>query len=182
MMEHLFICSGMTCRSLQEVVSVNDLRNFDMNAGIKQLLLDKNITSLFDIQSACYPHAIAGKDIVGRARTGCGKTLAFVLPIVEILIRENIKPVPGGPNVICLLPTRELAKQVRQVQEHCKQKRFSLCALRFCTSREHTRTQLIYFCAISILSISAFSVCMPFLSTACSYPSSAWCCLRGGVV
>jgi len=84
-----------------------------MNAGIVRLLADKGITSLFDIQAACYPHALAGRDIVGRARTGCGKTLAFVLPIVELLLRENVKPVPGGPNVICLLPTRELAKQVK---------------------------------------------------------------------
>lgn len=59
---------------------------------------------------------MAGNDMVGRARTGCGKTLAFVLPIVEKLATTAG---PGGrrkfgrtPSVIVLLPTRELAKQV----------------------------------------------------------------------
>ena len=62
-----------------------------------------------------------GKDLVGRARTGCGKTLAFVLPIVE---RLATMAGPGGrrkfgraPSVIVLLPTRELAKQVTSETE-----------------------------------------------------------------
>jgi ATP-dependent RNA helicase DDX21 len=91
----------------------NNVSNFCLCAPIKHLLAEKGISSLFDIQAACIPAALEGKDIVGRARTGCGKTFAFVLPIVEILIREEVKLMPGGPNVICLLPTRELANQVR---------------------------------------------------------------------
>ena len=59
---------------------------------------------------------LAGNDMVGRARTGCGKTLAFVLPIVEKLA-ESMGPngrrtFGRQPSVIVLLPTRELAKQV----------------------------------------------------------------------
>lgn len=54
---------------------------------------------------------------MGRARTGCGKTLAFVLPIVEKLkesLGANGRRVFGRtPSVVVLLPTRELAKQVR---------------------------------------------------------------------
>lgn len=91
----------------------NAVSNFDLGAGVAQLLAAKGIAALFDIQSACFGPAMDGKDIVGRARTGCGKTLAFVLPIVTLLMKEGIKPIAGGPNVICLLPTRELAKQVR---------------------------------------------------------------------
>lgn len=90
----------------------NSIDAFGLDQRIKQMLSDKGIVRLFDIQAACIPHAMKGMDIVGRARTGCGKTFAFVLPIVDTLIKENLKPVPGGPNVICLLPTRELAKQV----------------------------------------------------------------------
>lgn len=96
----------------------NDIANFELCAPIKRLLADKGITSLFDIQARCLPLALEGKDIVGRARTGCGKTYAFVLPIVEILIRDKVRPIPGGPNVICLLPTRELASQVHAEFEH----------------------------------------------------------------
>lgn len=55
--------------------------------------------------------------MVGRARTGCGKTLAFVLPIVEKLAESmghNGRRTFGRqPSVIVLLPTRELAKQVQ---------------------------------------------------------------------
>ena len=89
----------------------NAVASFDLSPKIRQLLADKGITSLFDVQAACVPHALAGKDIVGRARTGCGKTYAFVLPIVSILMSEGrAARSPAGPNVICLLPTRELAK------------------------------------------------------------------------
>lgn len=91
----------------------NMIDDFDLNNTIKEKLREKGIESLFPIQAACMPHALAGKDVVGRARTGCGKTLAFVLPTVELLMREKCHPASGSANVICLLPTRELAKQVR---------------------------------------------------------------------
>lgn len=61
-------------------------------------------------------HPAAPAGIVGRARTGCGKTLGFTLPIVELLLREQkgagALQFGRHPNTIVLLPTRELAKQV----------------------------------------------------------------------
>ena len=61
---------------------------------------------------------LAGTDLVGRARTGCGKTLAFVLPIVQTLTGDAApggrRPFGRAPAVIVLAPTRELAKQVRR--------------------------------------------------------------------
>lgn len=54
---------------------------------------------------------LGGCDLIGRARTGMGKTLAFVLPIVEKLLNEEEKR-GGGAKVLVLAPTRELAKQV----------------------------------------------------------------------
>lgn len=61
-------------------------------------------------------------DVVGRARTGCGKTLAFTLPILERMLREQrdgtapAAPARGRtPSVIIMAPTRELAKQVHEV-------------------------------------------------------------------
>jgi ATP-dependent RNA helicase DDX21 len=54
-----------------------------------------------------------GADLIGRARTGCGKTLAFVLPVVETL--QSQPEVRGAPpKVLVLAPTRELAKQVAE--------------------------------------------------------------------
>eukprot|EP00892_Ulva_mutabilis_P003553 jgi/Ulvmu1/156/UM001_0160.1 len=96
----------------EEKKQENLLDEFELNNNIKERLRSKGIEALFPIQAACIPHALGGKDVVGRARTGCGKTLAFVLPTVELIMRENCRPASGSANVICLLPTRELAKQV----------------------------------------------------------------------
>ena len=67
------------------------------------------ITEPFDIQSACLPTALAGNDLCGRARTGSGKTLAFGIPLLARVGQAE----PFRPTGIVLVPTRELAKQVR---------------------------------------------------------------------
>lgn len=97
------------------------LDNFALSAPVKSLLRAKGIESLFDIQASCLPAVLEGKDLVGRARTGCGKTLAFVLPIVERLCTltggeggSARRPFGRAPSVVVLAPTRELAKQVGQ--------------------------------------------------------------------
>lgn len=93
-----------------------DLDNFRLSDPVKALLRKKGINTLFAIQQATLDYCLDGNDLVGRARTGCGKTLAFVLPIIE-----SLGAAAGGttrraygraPSVIVLAPTRELAKQV----------------------------------------------------------------------
>ena len=94
------------------------LDNFKLSAPVKSLLRAKGIESLFEIQASCLLPLLEGQDLVGRARTGCGKTLAFVLPIVEKLAGSaadatTAKRAYGRPpSVVVLAPTRELAKQV----------------------------------------------------------------------
>ena len=65
------------------------------------------------IQSQAWPYLLSGKDIIGIAQTGTGKTLAFLLPC---FIHIDNQPLPrgqrGGPNVLVLAPTRELAQQI----------------------------------------------------------------------
>ena len=102
---------------LEPVTPANPLAldNFRLSAPIKSLLRAKNMDSLFDIQAQTLNFLLDGFDLVGRARTGCGKTLAFVLPIIERLSQgyDGSKRAFGrGPKVIVLAPTRELAKQV----------------------------------------------------------------------
>ena len=86
---------------------------FGLAAPIQSLLRAKGIAALFDIQAQCIPPLLAGSDLVGRARTGCGKTLAFVLPIVQCLFDSPSRPAGRPPSALVLAPTRELAKQVR---------------------------------------------------------------------
>eukprot|EP00890_Picochlorum_soloecismus_P003166 jgi/Picsp_1/3850/NSC_01362-R1_protein len=96
------------------------IENFNLSSPTKSLLRAKGIESLFPIQSQCLVPLLEGKDLVGRARTGCGKTLAFVLPIVESLGKDGQGRRPHGrnPSVVVLAPTRELAKQVAADFEH----------------------------------------------------------------
>ena len=62
------------------------------------------------IQAGLIPRALAGKDLMGQAQTGTGKTAAFAIPILERLQPRT----PGaGPQALVLVPTRELAVQVR---------------------------------------------------------------------
>jgi superfamily II DNA/RNA helicase len=66
-----------------------------------------------DIQRQAIPVALEGRDVMGSAQTGTGKTAAFVLPALQRLLAPS--PVPGrGPRVLVLTPTRELASQVEQ--------------------------------------------------------------------
>eukprot|EP00252_Welwitschia_mirabilis_P019382 TRINITY_DN4463_c0_g1_i4.p1 TRINITY_DN4463_c0_g1~~TRINITY_DN4463_c0_g1_i4.p1 ORF type:complete len:711 (-),score=174.01 TRINITY_DN4463_c0_g1_i4:212-2344(-) len=95
----------------------NALENFRISEVLRNKLKSNGIDSLFPIQAMTYEFILQGNDLVGRARTGQGKTLAFVLPIVESLTNgKNSMHKPNGrgkpPSVIALVPTRELAKQV----------------------------------------------------------------------
>jgi superfamily II DNA/RNA helicase len=71
------------------------------------------ITTPFPIQAATLPDALAGRDVLGRAQTGSGKTLGFSLPLVARLAKGVTKA--GRPRGLVLVPTRELAAQVQQV-------------------------------------------------------------------
>ena len=62
-----------------------------------------------EIQAEALPHALAGRDIIGVAETGSGKTAAFALPIIQKLWEE-----PKGLFACVLAPTRELAYQISQ--------------------------------------------------------------------
>ncbi len=66
----------------------------------------------FPIQAATMPDALAGRDILGRARTGSGKTVAFSVPLAAALAASGKATRPAHPRALVLVPTRELAAQV----------------------------------------------------------------------
>lgn len=95
----------------------NALTRFRISAPLRDALKAKGIESLFEIQAMTFDIVLDGTDLVGRARTGQGKTLAFVLPILESLTNGPAKLTRKTgygrpPSVVVLLPTRELASQV----------------------------------------------------------------------
>src|SRR5215467_6618496 len=74
-------------------------------------LTDRGITAAFPIQALALPIALGGHDVIGQARTGTGKTLAFGIPLLQRLAEQP--PVrPGTTRALVVVPTRELAIQV----------------------------------------------------------------------
>ena len=64
------------------------------------------------IQTQAIPHLLGGRDLLGIAQTGTGKTAAFALPILQRLAAKRTHPAPRGTRVLVLTPTRELAAQI----------------------------------------------------------------------
>ncbi|MFC4335583.1 DEAD/DEAH box helicase [Salininema proteolyticum] len=80
-------------------------------------LASKGITEPFPIQTATIPDALNGRDVLGRGRTGSGKTMAFGLPALTRLAEDGVRTAPGRPRAVLLTPTRELAMQVAESLE-----------------------------------------------------------------
>ncbi|WP_229876020.1 DEAD/DEAH box helicase, partial [Streptomyces griseoloalbus] len=78
--------------------------------GVVRKLAQNGVTTPFPIQVATIPDALAGKDILGRGRTGSGKTLSFGLPTLATLAGGRTEK--HKPRAVILTPTRELAMQV----------------------------------------------------------------------
>ncbi|MYT30870.1 MULTISPECIES: DEAD/DEAH box helicase [unclassified Streptomyces] len=78
--------------------------------GVVRKLAQNGVTTPFPIQAATIPDALAGKDILGRGRTGSGKTLSFGLPTLARLADGRTEK--KKPRAVILTPTRELAMQV----------------------------------------------------------------------
>ncbi len=75
-------------------------------------LASQGIDSPFPIQTSTLPDSIAGRDVLGRGRTGSGKTIAFCIPVATRLAGKTSRP--GAPRAMILVPTRELATQVAE--------------------------------------------------------------------
>ncbi|KAL0964678.1 hypothetical protein UPYG_G00327470 [Umbra pygmaea] len=87
--------------------------NFRISPNTISLLKARGISYLFDIQTQTFNSVYDGKDVIGQARTGTGKTLAFAIPLIEKIQNDSEDKKRGrSPKVMCLTPTRELAIQV----------------------------------------------------------------------
>ncbi|MCE7482799.1 MULTISPECIES: DEAD/DEAH box helicase [Microbacterium] len=84
-------------------------------APLASVLAAEGKTEAFAIQRDTLPDSLAGRDLLGRGRTGSGKTIAFAIPLVASLISSGRKSRPGHPRGLVLAPTRELATQIAAV-------------------------------------------------------------------
>jgi len=81
-------------------------------APLQRALADEKYETPTPIQAQTVPAALLGRDVLGCAQTGTGKTAAFALPILNRLGQRNRKAMPNHPFVLVLAPTRELAIQI----------------------------------------------------------------------
>ncbi len=89
-----------------------------LSARLQSNIARNGFTEPTPIQALSIEPALAGRDLIATAQTGTGKTLAFVLPLLELLTREradSTQPRVRGPRAIVLSPTRELAMQIHAV-------------------------------------------------------------------
>ncbi|MFO1036370.1 MAG: DEAD/DEAH box helicase [Geminicoccaceae bacterium] len=81
-------------------------------APILKALAGEGYTTPTPIQAQSIPHLLEGRDLLGIAQTGTGKTAAFALPILHRLAADRRQPAQRGCRVLVLAPTRELASQI----------------------------------------------------------------------
>jgi len=96
-----------------------------LSAALQQKLAAAQFVTLTPIQERAIQPALDGKDVIGTAQTGTGKTLAFLIPVIEMLRRESTP----GATALVLLPTRELAMQVHEQYENLRTKGIPKAAL-----------------------------------------------------
>lgn len=100
---------------LEKPIERNPLKTFaelELIEPVQRALVEENYHTPTPIQAQTIPAALDGRDVLGCAQTGTGKTAAFALPILDFLGQEKIKARPNRPVVLVLAPTRELAIQI----------------------------------------------------------------------
>lgn len=91
-----------------------DMKNFDglgLHSVLQNSLKHMNYTTPTPIQAQAIPIALEGRDILGSAQTGTGKTAAFAIPLVQALLEDERK------TALVMTPTRELGKQVMEIMQ-----------------------------------------------------------------
>src|SRR5436853_4157685 len=110
-----------------------------LSPALQQKLAAAQFINLTPIQARAIAPALEGQDVIGTAQTGTGKTLAFLIPLIEMLNREPSRQ----PSALVLLPTRELAMQVHEQYEQLRTKGMPRAALIVGGLSEKTQIQAL---------------------------------------
>jgi len=89
-------------------VAEHTFADFDINPHLKANIIARKFESPTPIQDKTIPHALLGQDVVGLAETGTGKTAAFLIPLIDKVMKQK------GERVLIMAPTRELAVQIEK--------------------------------------------------------------------
>lgn len=95
-------------------IKMTNFQNLNLDPKILSALESKGYTTPTPIQEQSIPHILEGKDILGIAQTGTGKTASFSLPIIQNLAKSAKSPRSNGMRALILTPTRELATQIAE--------------------------------------------------------------------
>lgn len=98
--------SKSTYESVPEVKITNSFSDFGFSSVLKRNLENRNYLNPTPIQDQAIGHILNGRDIIGLANTGTGKTAAFLLPIIEKISKDR------SGKILIIAPTRELAQQI----------------------------------------------------------------------
>jgi len=96
------------------VLANKKFADLDLSEASLMAIKDMEFEYMTEIQARSIPHALQGRDVLGAARTGSGKTLSFLIPVAEMLNKAKWKTRNGTAAVI-ITPTRELALQIYKV-------------------------------------------------------------------
>ena len=108
-------------------MTINRWADLGVDHNIIQSLSERGINEPFPIQELTIPDALKLSDVCGKAKTGSGKTLAFGIPTIQNLAQSDIRTVPRG---LILVPTRELATQVKEeLDPLCLSKSLTVAAI-----------------------------------------------------
>jgi ATP-dependent RNA helicase RhlE len=118
-----FVCALE--RFCQQESKMQTFQDLPLSSYMKERIKAAGFITPTPVQAAAIPQAMDGKDVLATAQTGTGKTLAFLIPVIEKLLRQD-KP---GVAALVLVPTRELAMQVVEQYNLLRGKRLAPAAL-----------------------------------------------------
>jgi len=103
-----FVNKATPIAEIKPYQAVNSFVSFPISEHIKKNIVKVGYSELTPIQDQSIPHVLNGRDIVGIANTGTGKTAAFIIPLLDKVLKDKQQ------NVLIIAPTRELAIQINQ--------------------------------------------------------------------
>jgi ATP-dependent RNA helicase RhlE len=104
---------------------VSTFKDLPISLYLQDRLKASEFITPTEVQAAAIPHAAKGKDVVATAQTGTGKTLAFLVPVMDKLLLQT----ESRPGALVLVPTRELALQIGKQYEQLRGKKLPVAAL-----------------------------------------------------